>query len=749
MTVSSTSSSVTYSGNGVTTVFPYAFPIPTEDGVVVTITNSSGAQTVIVPPTYSITGIGSESGGNVTYTGGGTPLPIGSFITIERDLPLVQLTDIGNQSGYYPEVIEQALDYLTMLIQQVNSIFGRAIVAPITDSPSINLTLPPAAARANKSLLFGTDGGVLAGSVTGAVVSAAMIPVVAAASIAIAQGLLGISVPPIGIRERLTASRDYFVNVSTGNDANSGLSALVPFKTIQKASDTIQDTLDCNGQIVRVFCAEGVGVYAGFIVKGPYLGARPDQVTFYGSTDRTITNATNATPVVITTSANHGFVNNQHVVIGGVVGNTVANGAYKITVLSGTTFSLQRIFDSGNVVGNGAYVSGGICASPENCPILGVTNAVRADYGATFQLSGFSITSGAGQGIIATWSAVVKTVGAMDLGLCGADQLFGSRRGYVEIGFNFSVSGGSTTGGWAGASHGGEVRKVAEGFFVASVTYGGTYFAFTDFGDVVDTTISAVPISITAATNATPIVVTTAVDHKITTGEVVQVENCTGNTAANGSWMAVVLTATTFQLINFNTGANSVGNGAYGGGGVTVGMGFTWNKQGFTVPSSGTVVTYLQTQLGDIQTIGVNPPFQDYYPGNSPGVTRMGNVAAKNSYYTSIVDNLFQVTSGPINGFLVTDPSNTVSFFQVGWNPGATAATFTSNCKVFGTLGVNADPVNSSALMLPGGTTARSSLRLGGGVAPTAPQDGDIWFTNAVNGLFIRVNGVTRFITTT
>lgn len=67
----------------------------------------------------------------------------------------------------------------------------------------------------------------------------------------------------------------------------------------------------------------------------------------------TVTGATNATPIVITTSAAHGLASNQFVRVAGVTGNTAANDEWIITVLTGTTFSLN------SSVGNGAYVSGG------------------------------------------------------------------------------------------------------------------------------------------------------------------------------------------------------------------------------------------------------------------------------------------------------------------------------------------------------------------------------------------------------
>ena len=66
------------------------------------------------------------------------------------------------------------------------------------------------------------------------------------------------------------------------------------------------------------------------------------------SSAATITGATAADPVVITTSGAHGYTTGDHVFITGVVGMTEINGrTYEITVLSSTTFSLQTWLDDG------------------------------------------------------------------------------------------------------------------------------------------------------------------------------------------------------------------------------------------------------------------------------------------------------------------------------------------------------------------------------------------------------------------
>lgn len=66
----------------------------------------------------------------------------------------------------------------------------------------------------------------------------------------------------------------------------------------------------------------------------------------------TVTDATNANPIVIT-SSDHGLTDGTLVTISGVNGNSGANGDFKITVLDANRFSLD---DSS---GGGSYTSGG------------------------------------------------------------------------------------------------------------------------------------------------------------------------------------------------------------------------------------------------------------------------------------------------------------------------------------------------------------------------------------------------------
>lgn len=66
----------------------------------------------------------------------------------------------------------------------------------------------------------------------------------------------------------------------------------------------------------------------------------------------TVTGATNATPIVITTS-NHGLNTGDSITVASVGGNTNANGTWVVTRVSSSTFSLD------GSAGNSAYTSGG------------------------------------------------------------------------------------------------------------------------------------------------------------------------------------------------------------------------------------------------------------------------------------------------------------------------------------------------------------------------------------------------------
>ncbi|PRZ51230.1 hypothetical protein BX589_12071 [Paraburkholderia fungorum] len=164
MTISSTANKAILYGNGVATSFPYKFLIPNQSQLMVIVTDPLGNQTTLTVAQYSVSGINSPNGGAVTYPLSGSPLPALWSITILRTLPIVQLTDIVNQSGFFPDVVESAMDYQTMTQQQLSEAQSRSISFPVVDDQTaITPVLPAAAARATKPLIFDASGNVTTG----------------------------------------------------------------------------------------------------------------------------------------------------------------------------------------------------------------------------------------------------------------------------------------------------------------------------------------------------------------------------------------------------------------------------------------------------------------------------------------------------------------------------------------------------------------------------------------------------------
>lgn len=128
MTVSTVVDHNDYTGNGVTTSFPYTFRIFKKTDLAVSVVDLNENITVLVLDTdYTVTNAGGYNGGNVVLT---APLATGWQISIARELEPTQETDLRNQGKFFAEVHEDAFDKLTMLIQQAYSVFRLALRKP-------------------------------------------------------------------------------------------------------------------------------------------------------------------------------------------------------------------------------------------------------------------------------------------------------------------------------------------------------------------------------------------------------------------------------------------------------------------------------------------------------------------------------------------------------------------------------------------------------------------------------------------
>lgn len=119
--------------------------------------------------------------------------------------------------------------------------------------------------------------------------------------------------------------------------------------------------------------------------------------------------------------------------------------------------------------------------------------------------------------------------------------------------------------------------------------------------------------TLTAASNATPIVVTTGSTTGITAGDILVVGGVVGNLAANGTWKAGTVTGTTVQLLTKLDGLNSTGSGAYTSGGWMINLSSASTLTDVSANSSGTDATLsgVTNSLGLITSSNftwTNPP---------------------------------------------------------------------------------------------------------------------------------------------
>jgi len=156
MTISSQITSIVYPANGVQTAWNFNFLIPSDSAgnalVQVLVENSDGTSAILVPSSYSISGVDNPTGGTVVYPLTGSPLQSGQTIVIMRAVPYTQLTAVSDQA-FFPHTVEDVADWLTMQTQQLAEVDARALQFRPGDA-GVGF-LPPVNLR--KGLVLGFD----------------------------------------------------------------------------------------------------------------------------------------------------------------------------------------------------------------------------------------------------------------------------------------------------------------------------------------------------------------------------------------------------------------------------------------------------------------------------------------------------------------------------------------------------------------------------------------------------------------
>lgn len=168
MSVSSTTSSISYTGNASTST---AYPVPFQffdstDLVVVRV--DSGVPTTLVNGTgYTVSG-GGGSTGSITTT---TAIPSTSTVVITRQTAKTQLTSYTTGDRFPASAQEKALDKLTMIAQEAT-----AIPTTATASGAAPYVLQASSVGATPAWVPQTSGGIAAGSITNAMLAGSIMP---------------------------------------------------------------------------------------------------------------------------------------------------------------------------------------------------------------------------------------------------------------------------------------------------------------------------------------------------------------------------------------------------------------------------------------------------------------------------------------------------------------------------------------------------------------------------------------------
>jgi hypothetical protein len=158
MTVSSTTVKNSYSGDGSNDTFVYGFKIFASSDLQVIIRSATGTETTKTLTTdYTVTGVGTASGGNVVFEAAAIPTATETVVLI-RNVPQTQAIDYIANDPFPAETHEEGLDRATMTIQQMQEEINRSIKLSKTNTMTSTEFAVAAADRANKILAFDSTG---------------------------------------------------------------------------------------------------------------------------------------------------------------------------------------------------------------------------------------------------------------------------------------------------------------------------------------------------------------------------------------------------------------------------------------------------------------------------------------------------------------------------------------------------------------------------------------------------------------
>lgn len=244
MPVLDQTTSNSYTGNGVTTVFAYTFKLL--DGADVLVTVDGVTKTLTTH--YTVSGVGASGGGNITFLSAPANA---AEVVIQRDMDYLRDTDYQDNGDLLAATLDEDIDRVVMQVQQVRDVGIRSIKIPAGETTD-QLITAAAADRANKAVIFDASGNVTVSTddfndqlanVTAQAVAAAASASSASGSASTATTQAGIATTQAGIATSAASTATTQAGIATTQAGNASTSA-----SAAQTAETNAETAETNAE---------------------------------------------------------------------------------------------------------------------------------------------------------------------------------------------------------------------------------------------------------------------------------------------------------------------------------------------------------------------------------------------------------------------------------------------------------------------------------------------------------------------
>lgn len=437
---------IQYVADGTQDTFTYPFPIFAAADLKVYLGDAPAEAG------FAIHGAGQSAGGDVAFD---APPPAGTRVTLVRALAIARTTDFQEGGAFRAKTLNDELDRQTAFIQEVGERIERAIVAAPTESTA-PLVLPPPAQRANALLGFDSAGApVASGGTAGIAISAAMTPVVQAATAGAARALMG----ALG-NERLAKIAAYAVaNADKGKTIACGNGPWTLSFAAAAGYDADFAVFAVNEGAARAIKLAPAGGAEAWLYPGQaalvlrqnaaWRILRPERWRLAGGVtvhvDGALGNnandglASGAGGALATFAAARDLVCQNFDFGGQTVTIKYPDGTHTVPITMGVAH---------NWTGGGQLRIEGNAATPGNC-VLSVTNAhgieVTGAKSGRVAVRGIKVTTtGAGHGLLASHGVKLFVEGDFEFGACAYSHCCAQLEATVSMEGNYRISGGAS-----------------------------------------------------------------------------------------------------------------------------------------------------------------------------------------------------------------------------------------------------------------------------------------------------------------